>query len=274
MNTTNLATSQSLADVLSCTHHWLVLTGAGCSTQAGLGDYRDRQGEWKRPQPITGQLFRDDERARKRYWARSAVGWPHFASAKPTLAHQAIARFQQSGKAPCLITQNVDQLHQQAGHTNVIDLHGVLGRIICLDCGQLSARNHMQDRLIENNPWLSSLDASYAPDGDADLEHSLIDTVVIPACEHCDGMLKPDVVFFGENVPKAITERAFEALNQAQGLLVIGSSLMVYSGFRFCRKAVEQKKPIVLVNQGITRADELANFKFEGECGELMDAIT
>jgi len=262
-----------LADVLKSIDQWLVLTGAGCSTKAGLGDYRNQQGEWKRPQPITGQLFREDEHARKRYWARSAVGWPHFASAKPTLAHKAIAKFQQNGRAPCLITQNVDQLHQQAGHKNVIDLHGVLGQVICLSCGNLSTRNHMQERLTELNPWLKDLDASYAPDGDADLEHSLIDTVSIPACELCAGMLKPDVVFFGENVPKARSESAFDALNQAQGLLVVGSSLMVYSGFRFCRKAAEQQKPIVLVNQGITRADDLASYKYEGECGELMEAI-
>lgn len=272
--TRSISNANQLADVLHSQDHWLILTGAGCSTKAGLGDYRNQQGEWKRPQPITGQLFRDDEHARKRYWARSSVGWPHFASAKPTLAHQAIAKFQQSGKAPCLITQNVDQLHQQAGHQNVIDLHGVLGQVICLNCGNVSTRNHMQSRLLEQNPWLTTLDASYAPDGDADLEHSLIDTVHIPNCETCGGMLKPDVVFFGENVPKARTTSAFDALEQAQGLLVVGSSLMVYSGFRFCRKAVEQNKPIVLVNNGVTRADDLASFKFEGECGELMDSVS
>ncbi len=268
------AQNPSLKTVLQSVDHWLILTGAGCSTEAGLGDYRNQQGEWKRPQPITGQLFRSDEHARKRYWARSAVGWPHFASATPTRAHHAIARFQSTGKAPYLITQNVDQLHQQANHNNVIDLHGVLGQVICLSCGNLSARNHMQNRLIDHNPWLKELDASYAPDGDADLEHSQINTVKIPNCELCDGMLKPDVVFFGENVPKIRIEKAFDALDKAQGLLVIGSSLMVYSGFRFCRKAVELKKPIVLVNQGVTRADDLATAKFEGECGELMDAIT
>lgn len=263
----------SLQTVLNSIDHWLILTGAGCSTEAGLGDYRNRQGEWKRPQPITGQLFRSDEHARKRYWARSAVGWPHFSRAKPTLAHRAIARFQKSNKAPCLITQNVDQLHQQANHQNVIDLHGVLGQVICLNCANLSTRNQMQSRLTKNNPWLEELDASYAPDGDADLEHALIDTVQIPSCEVCDGMLKPDVVFFGENVPKPRIEKAFSALNDAEGLLVIGSSLMVYSGFRFCRKAAQLNKPIILVNQGITRADDLASFKFEGECGELLDAV-
>lgn len=263
--------TQSLSSVLQSTDHWLMLTGAGCSTQAGLGDYRDQKGEWKRPQPITGQLFREDEHARKRYWARSAVGWPHFAKAEPTRAHHAIAKFQQTGKAPCLITQNVDQLHQQANHENVIDLHGILGQVICLNCGSLSTRNDMQNRLVAMNPWLADLDASFAPDGDADLEHTLIDTVKVPACESCNGMLKPDVVFFGENVPKERIQRAFDALEKAEGLLVVGSSLMVYSGFRFCRKAVEHQKPIVLVNQGITRADDLASFKFEGECGELME---
>ena len=265
--------SHSLKDVLGSLSNWLILTGAGCSTKAGLGDYRNRRGEWKRPQPITGQLFREDEHARKRYWARSAVGWPHFSTATPTSAHHAISQFQETGKAPCLITQNVDRLHQQAGHKNVIDLHGVLGEVVCLQCDNLSTRDDVQEKLIQQNPWIDSLNAAYAPDGDADLEHALIETVKIPNCELCGGMLKPNVVFFGENVPKARTDSAFEALKQAQGLLVIGSSLMVYSGFRFCRKAVEQNKPIVLVNQGVTRADDLANFKFEGECGEVMSSI-
>jgi NAD-dependent SIR2 family protein deacetylase len=260
----------SLANVLASRKTWLVLTGAGCSTAAGLGDYRNAEGEWKRPQPITGQAFRQDEMARKRYWARSSVGWPNFAAAQPTQSHHAIAQLQTLGVAPNLVTQNVDELHQDANHQRVIDLHGVLSRVVCLGCQQLTHRNQLQTRLIAANPWLESLDARYAPDGDADLSDDRIVDLDVPHCSQCGGLLKPDVVFFGENVPGERVQAAFDALSAAEGLLVIGSSLMVYSGFRFCRKAVEQGKPIVLVNNGVTRADDLAAYKFSGECGRLI----
>ncbi len=259
-----------LANVLRHRSHWLILTGAGCSTKAGLGDYRDKQGEWKRQHPITGQLFRENALARKRYWARGFVGWRNFSSATPTQSHVALAELQNQIDAPTLITQNVDQLHQQAHHRNVIDLHGVLSEVICLNCGHLSSRSDMQDRLSLANPWLHYLDASYAPDGDADLTDVITDTLEVPDCELCRGLLKPNVVFFGENVPRARVETCFEALNAADALLIVGSSLMVYSGFRFCRRAHEQNKAIVIVNDGVTRADELASHKFSGECGDLL----
>lgn len=264
------STHQPLADVLTSRSHWLVLTGAGCSTKAGLGDYRDKRGEWKRQQPITGQAFRDDELARKRYWARGFVGWQHFNNAAPTQSHLALADLQRQFNAPTLITQNVDQLHQQAHHNNVIDLHGVLAEVVCLDCAKISSRSDMQTRLSTANPWLNDLDATYAPDGDADLTDIITDTVNVPTCLCCDGLLKPNVVFFGENVPKERVASCFAALDAADGLLVVGSSLMVYSGFRFCRRAHEQNKPIVLINEGITRADNLASHKFSGECGDTL----
>lgn len=271
MNTSGLSeVKRSLAEVLASQKTWLVLTGAGCSTAAGLGDYRNTKGEWKRPQPITGQAFRQDIMARKRYWARSSVGWPNFAAAQPTQSHYAIAQLQALGVAPNLVTQNVDELHQDAGHQRVIDLHGVLSRVICLDCQQLTHRNELQTRLIDTNPWLQTLDARYAPDGDADLTDDRIVDLNVPNCTQCGGLLKPDVVFFGENVPRERVQAVSDALSVADGLVVIGSSLMVYSGFRFCRKAIEQDKPIVLVNNGVTRADDLVAYKFSGECGTLV----
>lgn len=264
------ASTESLASVLQLHDSWLILTGAGCSTQAGLGDYRDEKGEWKRPQPITGQTFRGDELARKRYWARGFVGWPHFARATPTTSHKALAKLQMNLSAPRLITQNVDHLHQQANHNGVIDLHGLLGEVICLNCNQLTLRAQMQERLSEANPWLNELDAAYAPDGDADLDDGITDSVIVPTCTHCEGMLKPNVVFFGENVPRDKVNTCFDALDAAAGLLVVGSSMMVYSGFRFCRRAQEYGKTIAIVNNGVTRADSMANFKIEGECGALL----
>ena len=265
-----ITTSKSLAFTLQSQESWLILTGAGCSTEAGLGDYRDQNGEWKRPQPITGQTFRNDELARKRYWARGFVGWPHFANATPTTSHKALAQLQHTIKAPQLITQNVDYLHQQAGHKNVTDLHGVLNEVVCLECNQITLRSEMQERLSSSNPWLNDLDAAYAPDGDADLENSITDSVILPNCIQCEGMLKPNVVFFGENVPRDKVNSCFDALSAAKGLLVVGSSMMVYSGFRFCRRAHELNKRIVLVNNGKTRADPLATEKYEGECGGLL----
>ena len=261
---------QPLASVLQSHDSWLILTGAGCSTKAGLGDYRDKNGDWKRPQPITGQTFRNDELARKRYWARGFVGWTHFASATPTSSHNALAQLQQRINSPYLITQNVDHLHQQAGHTGVIDLHGLLGQVICLHCNELTTRVQMQERLSNKNPWLNDLDAAYAPDGDADLEDDITDSVIVPTCNQCGGMLKPNVVFFGENVPRDKVNTCFDALDKAAGLLVVGSSMMVYSGFRFCRKAHELGKTIVIVNNGITRADSMASIKVEGECGAAL----
>ncbi len=261
----------TLGSALQTLDHWVILTGAGCSTKAGLGDYRNKQGEWKRPQPITGQVFRSDELARKRYWARSFVGWPHFAAAKPTDSHSALATLQSQLNAPTLITQNVDQLHQKAKHQNVIDLHGVLSEVICLDCNQVSSRESQQERLLSNNPWLSELDAAYAPDGDADLDDQRTHNVKVPNCLMCNGLLKPNVVFFGENVPRERVQACFEALDAANGLLIVGSSLMVYSGFRFCRRAQEKNKPIIIVNSGLTRADELAWIKYDEECGAALN---
>lgn len=251
----------------------MVLTGAGCSTASGLGDYRDKSGQWKRKQPITGQVFIGNESARKRYWARSSVGWPSFSNAQPGHSHKALRELQNQGHVDLLVTQNVDRLHQKAGHTDVIDLHGVLATVSCIECQHCIERDDFQQQLLHHNIWLNSLSAEHAPDGDADLELESLASMIVPACERCGGILKPDVVFFGENVPRQTVHRAMSAVAEADALLVAGSSLMVYSGYRFCREAQRLGKPIVIVNDGLTRADEIASLKVEGDCGERLGRL-
>lgn len=250
-----------------------VLTGAGCSTASGLGDYRDKRGEWKRAKPITGQTFTGNERARKRYWARSSVGWPAFSQATPGPAHTALQAMQGNGYIQYLVTQNVDQLHQKAGHERVVDLHGVLADVRCVICKHTISRDEFQIKLIENNAWLSSLSAEHAPDGDADLDIDNLDNLHIPPCQQCSGLLKPDVVFFGESVPRPKVQAAMNALALADAVLVVGSSLMVYSGFRFCREAQRLGKPLAIVNDGVTRADELCTLKVPGDCGSRLSTL-
>lgn len=250
-----------------------VLTGAGCSTDSGLGDYRDQQGQWKRNPPITAQTFLGDEAARKRYWARSFVGWPSFSSALPNKSHKALAKLQTRNLFKQLITQNVDGLHQKAGHSEVIDLHGSLDKVICMGCKRRFDRQEFQNSLSELNPTLQHLSADMAPDGDADIEQVSFDWMVIPGCKLCGEVLKPDVVFFGENVPTQIVGDAMTALSKSRALLVVGSSLMVYSGFRFARRAHALDLPIASINLGVTRADELLALKFDTDCASMLSTI-
>ncbi len=263
----------SLADFLQQYPKLMVLSGAGCSTASGLGDYRDKAGQWKRKQPITGQVFINNEAARKRYWARSSVGWPSFSRARPGTSHTALATLEQQGHIDLLVTQNVDQLHQRAGHQNIIDLHGVLASVSCIDCRFCMERDSFQVELLQHNEWLNHLTAAHAPDGDADLELDSLAAMQVPACPQCGGLLKPDVVFFGESVPKDTVQQAMRSLADADALLVAGSSLMVYSGFRFCREAQRLGRPIAIVNDGLTRADDLATLKIAGDCGERLTAL-
>jgi NAD-dependent SIR2 family protein deacetylase len=247
-----------------------VLTGAGCSTNSGIPDYRDADGHWKRAQPMTYQAFMGGQATRRRYWARSMIGWRRFGRARPNDAHRALARLEAMDRSELLLTQNVDRLHQAAGSTGVIDLHGRLDLIRCMGCERRMPRAAFQDELDRLNPTWVGLDAADAPDGDADIERVEFSSFIVPPCRHCGGVLKPDVVFFGENVPRERVDAARQHLAQADAMLIVGSSLMVYSGFRFVQAAARAGKPIAAVNLGRTRADELLAFKAEQSCEEAL----
>ena len=259
-----------LEDFIGRHRRLIVLTGAGCSTDSGIPDYRDADGQWKRAQPVTYQAFMGSEATRRRYWARSLIGWPRFHAARPNAAHRALARLEYLGKAEHLLTQNVDRLHQAAGSGRVIDLHGRLDRVRCMGCGALYPRADFQDDLAGLNPGWLALDATDAPDGDADLEGADFSAFSVPPCANCGGVLKPDVVFFGESVPRERVETACAHLDAADAMLVVGSSLMVYSGYRFAERAAAAGKPIAAVNLGRTRADALLALKVEAPCQDAL----
>jgi NAD-dependent SIR2 family protein deacetylase len=250
-----------------------VLSGAGISTDSGIPGYRDENGEWKRSPPITLQEFLGSLASRQRYWARSMIGWPVVAQAKPNDAHRALARLEAAGHVPTLVTQNVDGLHQRAGSSDVIELHGSIGAVTCLDCGTRHARSAIQQTLEADNPALLDVVAEPAADGDAHLEWHDLGGFRIPACPNCGGQLKPSVVFFGENVPRATVDDATRALEAADAMLVVGSSLMVYSGYRFCVWAQKMGKPIAAINLGRTRADPLLALKVAAPCAETLTAL-
>ena len=250
-----------------------VLPGAGISTGSGIPAYRDENGDWKRPAPVQFRDFVRHHRVRQRYWARSLVGWPSFERARPNACHDALADWEASGRIRQLVTQNVDRLHQAAGARRVIDLQGRLDRIVCLDCGKRIRRAPFQALLQARNPDFAALTAAIAPDGDAYLDDVPFDGVDVPACEACGGMLKPDVVFFGETVARTTVDAAIDALRSSDAILVIGSSLMVYSGFRFCRLAAENGIPIVAITPGRTRADDLLSFKVAAPFEAVIEAL-
>lgn len=277
MRRMNLLVTDSAAVSAERLRDWLlpfervfVLTGAGCSTGSGIPDYRDAHGEWKRAAPVNFRDYVDDPAVHARYWARSFVGWPVVWAAQPNAAHHALVQWQRSGQLSQLLTQNVDSLHQRAGSRGVIDLHGCINEVICLACKLRCSRVEVQQQLAADNPAWAGLTAATAPDGDADLEGRDFSRFRAPRCEVCGGMLKPDVVFFGENVPRPRYEAARAALDASDALLVVGSSLMVYSGFRFARMAHETGKPIALLGLGRTRADALADIKLEGDCAAVL----
>jgi NAD-dependent SIR2 family protein deacetylase len=265
--------ASQLSGVLGRHRRWFVLTGAGCSTQSGIPAYRDETGAWRHKAPIQLRDFLHSEAVRQRYWARSFVGFERVHRAQPNGAHRALARFEQLGRVRLLVTQNVDGLHQKAGSVGVVDLHGQLAEVECLGCRARLPRASLQQRLIEQNPWLASTRSEGpTPDGDAELDAAACEGSSVPSCERCGGILKPAVVFFGENVPRARIEEAYSALAESDAVLVVGSSLMVFSGYRFARRAAELGKPVVIINNGLTRADTIAAVKLQGECGALLGA--
>ena len=247
-----------------------VLTGAGCSTDSGIPDYRDADGAWKRSPPVQFAAFSAEPVVRQRYWARSLVGWRHFGHAEPNATHRALARLEVAGRVDLLVTQNVDGLHQRAGSARVVDLHGRLDTVRCMACGETLPRAGLQSQLVAMNPGWLERTARVGPDGDVDLEAGDFETFRVPDCARCGGLLKPDVVFFGEAVPRERVEAAYEGVRRADALLVVGSSLMVYSGYRFVQAAAEAGKPIAAVNLGRTRADPLLTLKVDARCAEAL----
>lgn len=254
---------------------FLVLTGAGISTPSGIPDYRDSDGVRRGRQPMMYQEFLAAAESRRRYWARAMLGWPRVRQAQPNAAHEALAGLQRHGLISNLITQNVDTLHDQAGSQDVIELHGSLHRVLCLDCGQRSERDSIQKLMEQQNPYLAGVDAVQAPDGDTLLDPAFEARFQVPQCPHCAGeRMKPDVVFFGENVAQPTAARAMAAAENAAGMLVVGSSLMAYSAFRLCRVIADRGKPLIAINLGKTRADDLLDLKIEASCEQLLPLLT
>ncbi|MGW4996386.1 NAD-dependent protein deacetylase [Streptomyces hydrogenans] len=251
----------------------LVLSGAGISTESGIPDYRGEGGSLARHTPMTYQDFTGGERARRRYWARSHLGWRTFGRARPNDGHRAVAAFGRAGLLTGVITQNVDGLHRAAGSDGVVELHGGLDRVVCLDCGDVSARRELARRLEEANPGFDPVPAAVNPDGDADLtDEQVADFHVVP-CVVCGGVLKPDVVFFGETVPAERVERCRELVRGAASVLVLGSSLTVMSGLRFVRQAAQAGTPVVIVNRDATRGDTLAAARIALPLGKALTAV-
>jgi NAD-dependent SIR2 family protein deacetylase len=249
-----------------------VLTGAGVSTDSGIPDYRGPGAPVRAP--MTYQEFVSGRGSQQRYWARSFLGWARMRHAEPNAAHHALARLGAAQRVPLLLTQNVDGLHERAGSPSLCALHGRIADVICLDCRHRSSRAALQERMTLLNPGFASEHghAEVRPDGDVELETTA--TFAVPACERCGGALKPDVVFFGENVPKDRVQRCLTAVEQSDALLVAGSSLTVLSGFRFVRHAHKLGIPVVIVNRGATRGDELATHKVDTGCAEYLTALT
>ncbi len=263
---------QALAELLHG-RRVVALVGAGCSTASGIPDYRGPETRRRARNPIQIQAFLGDDAGRQRYWARAVVGWPRFRASRPNAAHQALAALEHAGALCGLITQNVDRLHHAAGSRRVVELHGALHEVVCLGCGHTEPRDVLQERLLALNPGWDAARVEAAPDGDAELPLELVAEFRVAGCERCDGVLKPKVVFFGENVPPDVTTRAWSLYEEGDALLVVGSSLTVFSGYRFVRRAAKDGIPVALVNLGATRGDPLASLRVDDRVEAVLPAL-
>ncbi len=251
----------------------VVLTGAGCSTESGIPDYRGPGTRARARNPIQHMEFLSRPEVRARYWARSLIGWPRFSMARPNAAHHALAALERDGHVLGLITQNVDRLHHAAGSARIIELHGALAEVRCLSCGEREPRASVQERLLALNPGFMEHQVELRPDGDAELPVEAVHSFRVADCTHCGGALKPDVVFFGDNVPRPIVDAAFAMLEEGDALLVVGSSLAVFSGYRFVLRAAERHMPIGMINIGECRGEELADVRVEARAGEVLPQL-
>jgi NAD-dependent protein deacetylase/lipoamidase sirtuin 4 len=253
----------------------VALTGAGCSTESGIPDYRGPETPPRTRPPIQHREFVDHADMRRRYWARAVLGWAQFSAARPNAGHAALAALERHGALAGVITQNVDGLHGAAGSRAVVELHGALARVRCLACAAVTTRDALQDRLLAANPgWLDrARGVTLAPDGDADLPDPLVAGFAVAACEACDGTLMPDVVFFGGSVPRATLDAAWQLFDRAEVLLVVGSSLTVFSGYRFVRRAAERGVPVGILNRGPTRGDDYAQVRVDARAGVALTEL-
>ena len=250
-----------------------ILSGAGLSTESGIPDYRGPTGLARNAQPMTYQTFIGSAAARQRYWARSHLGWRAIAAAAPNSGHQAVAELERRGQLTGIITQNVDGLHQAAGAQQVTELHGSLSRVRCLGCGQRTARTELDQRLRAANPGWDEQPGQLNPDGDAMLSDGAEARFQVVGCGACGGVLKPDVIFFGENVPRARVDSCYEMVGGSRALVVLGSSLTVMSGYRFVRRASKLAIPVVIINQGPTRGDPHALATIDAPLGAALSTL-
>lgn len=250
-----------------------VLTGAGLSTESGIPDYRGPTGAARPATPMTYQTFTRDPSARRRYWARSHLGWRTIARAQPNDGHRAVAELERRGLLSGIVTQNVDGLHSAAGARDVVELHGNLDRVVCLDCRRLSPREELDQRLRAANPGWQARVTAINPDGDVELEDAALEQFVVVPCSSCGGVLKPDVVFFGETVPRERVDASYALVESSSLLLVLGSSLTVMSGRRFVLRAAKLGIPVAIVNQGVTRGDEFASVKLDLALGRALTDV-
>jgi NAD-dependent SIR2 family protein deacetylase len=251
----------------------LVLSGAGLSTESGIPDYRGPTGALRRSLPMTFQTFSRDPLARRRYWARSQLGWRHVARAQPNAGHRAVASLEALGLLGGIVTQNVDGLHQAGGARSVVELHGSLGRVVCLGCRERTSRHELDARLRAANPDWDARVSAVNPDGDVTVEDADAVGFVIVDCRTCGGVLKPDVVFFGENVPPPTVAQCYGLVERSRAMLVLGSSLAVMSGLRFVRRAATLGKPVAVVNQGVTRGDDLMSLRLSAPLGRTLTEL-
>ncbi|MGA5302369.1 NAD-dependent protein deacetylase [Nucisporomicrobium flavum] len=251
----------------------VVLSGAGLSTESGIPDYRGPSGAARPGTPMTYQAFTRDPIARRRYWARSHLGWRTIGDARPNDGHRAVARLQELGRVDGIITQNVDGLHQSGGAHGVVELHGNLAWIVCLDCGRRTGRAELGERLDAANPGFAAAVSAVNPDGDVEIDDAELDGFTVVDCTACGGMLKPDVVYFGETVPPARVSRSFELVAGARTLLVLGSSLTVMSGRRFVLRAAKDGIRVAIVNQGETRGTPYAQLIVDAPLGRVLPEV-